>query len=326
MKFDFEEVLNYYRFDFRKQGSQVKIPCPFHSETKPSLSINLERNIFHCFGCGESGNIVTFVQKMEGCNQEQALKLLESKFEIEEADGYNLEALSSSLDSCGRNNFFEERRKRAFLYSKIIDLTKGKGWNYWKKRGIKRETFENHLLGKVDENILNLECEGVSFKYMVGRYTIPYVVDDVVVNVQTRASEGDTNSAKYIPIIPKQRVGLYNQKALCRETVVICEGAIDTLILEQNGITAVGVPGVRTFSSTWTSMFYGKNLYVCYDNDDAGRDGVEVLKGVLDGFKIIKIPRGHDVNDFFLNYGGSAEEFRELMRKADIYNCSKFEI
>ena len=57
-------------------GKEVQIPCIFHNETKPSLSINNEKNVFNCFGCGASGNLLQFVVLQQGVTFKEALNIL----------------------------------------------------------------------------------------------------------------------------------------------------------------------------------------------------------------------------------------------------------
>ncbi len=65
---DFGNVLNHYQVEYPADRNQVKVLCPFHDEKTPSLSINLEDGKFQCFGCGEKGNTLEFIVRMEGKN------------------------------------------------------------------------------------------------------------------------------------------------------------------------------------------------------------------------------------------------------------------
>ena len=63
----------------KKAGVNWKGNCPFHNEKTPSFMVNPEKNIFHCFGCNEGGDVFTFIQKIEGLDFPEALKLLGEK-------------------------------------------------------------------------------------------------------------------------------------------------------------------------------------------------------------------------------------------------------
>ena len=75
---DFEKVLSHLKLDYTKKGDQLRLLCPFHDDTKPSLNITLaatasaQANTFHCFGCHESGSLIDFVAAMEGTNDLRA--------------------------------------------------------------------------------------------------------------------------------------------------------------------------------------------------------------------------------------------------------------
>src|SRR5512138_1412554 len=69
------EVISDY-ISLKKSGANYLGLCPFHGEKTPSFNVNPARGIFHCFGCGVGGNVVTFVMKMEGTSFPEAVKLL----------------------------------------------------------------------------------------------------------------------------------------------------------------------------------------------------------------------------------------------------------
>lgn len=106
----------------------------------------------------------------------------------------------------------------------------------------------------------------------------------------------------------------YNVSALDQKSgwIYLCEGVIDTLTLLQQGIQAVGIPGVRSFKIQWLSLFKNKNVVLCLDHDEAGRKGMEYLQDVFNnaGIRTIilgngleRIPSnmkdGEDVNEWF---------------------------
>ena len=73
---DFEPVLAHYGIECTGRGEERKALCPFHEETKASFKVSLDKKAFNCFGCGEHGNVLEFVAKMEDCDlREAAAKL-----------------------------------------------------------------------------------------------------------------------------------------------------------------------------------------------------------------------------------------------------------
>lgn len=81
-KSDIVDVISGY-VSLQKKGSNYMCCCPFHGEKTPSFSVNRARQIYKCFGCGEGGNVLTFVMKYENCTFPEALKMLAEKAGVE---------------------------------------------------------------------------------------------------------------------------------------------------------------------------------------------------------------------------------------------------
>ena len=80
---DLGELASSYGIALQHSGATLKACCPFHSEKTPSFHINTARGFYHCFGCGESGDAIKFVQKMEGLTFLEAVKSLASRCGVE---------------------------------------------------------------------------------------------------------------------------------------------------------------------------------------------------------------------------------------------------
>ena len=79
---DFMPVLAHYGIEVTGRGVERRGLCPFHEDTKPSLTVNVERKVFQCFGCKARGNVLEFVAKMEECDLRQAARILADCCEI----------------------------------------------------------------------------------------------------------------------------------------------------------------------------------------------------------------------------------------------------
>ena len=105
------------------------------------------------------------------------------------------------------------------------------------------------------------------------------------------------------------------------EKIIICEGELDKLTLESNGFPAVtSTGGAGTFKEEWVEVL--KNIpevFICFDNDEAGREGAEKVGKLIPKVKIVYLPsevgEGGDITDFFVKLGKSADGFRELLEK-----------
>ena len=75
---DFRPVLAHYGLELKAKGPELIGLCPFHRDTRPSLRVNLEKQVFHCFGggCGAKGNIIDFVSRKEGVTIRAAAELV----------------------------------------------------------------------------------------------------------------------------------------------------------------------------------------------------------------------------------------------------------
>ena len=75
-RIDLADLVSSYGIQVRHSGGSAKACCPFHHEKTPSFNINTSRGFYHCFGCGESGDAIKFVQKQEGLTFVEAVKKL----------------------------------------------------------------------------------------------------------------------------------------------------------------------------------------------------------------------------------------------------------
>jgi len=177
--------------------------------------------------------------------------------------------------------------------------------SYLEARGITRQVADTYLLGSVLE-------PSAGHENAVGRLSIPYRTPSGVVGLKFRTIDGGT--PKYLwPT--GQKVGLFNVVDLHKysDTIAICEGEIDTIILSGIvGIPAVGVAGVSQWKPWFPKLFEGyKNIYIYADNDvkeDGRNPGQELAKRIkedLDKATVIQLPANEDVNDVLLAYGSS---------------------
>lgn len=74
---DYKRIFSYYLEDYKIRRNELSCSCPFHDEYTPSFNANLETGVYHCFGCGAKGNIITFVAEMENISRKDAWKKIE---------------------------------------------------------------------------------------------------------------------------------------------------------------------------------------------------------------------------------------------------------
>jgi DNA primase len=182
--------------------------------------------------------------------------------------------------------------------------------HYLNGRGIPDEMIDLNLIGwngwRITIPIFNREGELVFFK-------------------QARGPEDKSDSPKMIAW-PKGHMELYGWENLIEKPadVIICEGEFDRLVLEANGFKAVtSTGGARAFRKEWTTEFESiLEVYICFDNDEAGRKGALRVGRMIPHAKIAELPdevgEGGDVTDFFVRLRRSREDFRELLQQAKV--------
>ena len=135
--------------------------------------------------------------------------------------------------------------------------------------------------------------------------------------------EDKTDSPKVLAT-PGARAELYGwERVLAKpEEIIICEGEFDRLVLESRGFAAVtSTGGAATFRREWAeALFAIPTIYVCFDNDLAGRIGADRVARLIPHARIVQLPQevgeGGDVTDFFVRLGKSSEEFLQLLQAA----------
>src|SRR5690606_19930314 len=142
---DIVDVVGEY-VQLKKQGRNFFGLCPFHGEKTPSFSVTQEKQIFHCFGCGKGGNVITFLMEMESFTFYEAMKFL--------ADRSGMELPTEAIH---KESSLPKETQQAYsahewltkLYHHLIRYTKdGKnGLTYLKERGITEEAIDTFQLG-----------------------------------------------------------------------------------------------------------------------------------------------------------------------------------
>jgi DNA primase len=179
---------------------------------------------------------------------------------------------------------------------------------YLNARGIPDELIQKHLLGwngwRITIPIFNREGEIAFFK-------------------QAKDPEDKSDSPKMIAW-PRGAAELYGWEHVKNRAaqVIICEGEFDRLLLESNGFQAVtSTSGAKTFRQGWADEFKSvAEVYICFDNDEAGRIGALRIGRMIPHAKIVELPaevgEGGDVTDFFVRLGMTRDHFLKLMTEA----------
>ena len=179
---------------------------------------------------------------------------------------------------------------------------------YLKGRGIPDDSIDLNLIG-----------------WNGWRITIPILTDNGKVAFFKQAKDPDdkSDSPKMIAW-PKGHLELYGRENLKDEPsqIIICEGEFDRLVLEANGFKAVtSTAGARAFKKDWAKKFENiSDVYVCFDNDEPGKQGALRVARLIPHAKIVELPpevgESGDVTDFFVQLRRSREDFLKLLEEA----------
>ncbi len=319
----------------KKIGQNFQGLCPFHDEKTPSLSVSPEKKIFRCFGCGASGNAITFLRRHKNLPFPEAVRFLAGKARIH-----------MDTEEDNKRDLFHSCLKKAQeeFTTQLRSLTYRSAVNYLTERGINQATQEEFALGyagSVKELIAALKRSGIKKEIplnlgvlrekeqgitcpFMGRIVLP-LTDQKGANVGFGARAIDHSSqAKYInspdsPIFNKRRVlfGL-KQLRISGDTVFVVEGYFDVLTLHQAGFkNVVGILGTELSAEQMHVLeSLARNAVFIFDGDSGGQAALlKCLKVQRHNLaaKVAVLPDGDP--DEFIREGKTAE-FESLVEKA----------
>lgn len=346
-RLDIVEVISEY-IDLKKTGQNYKSLCPFHSEKTPSFFVSPAKQIFHCFGCGKGGDIVSFVMEYEKVSFIEALSILAKKA------GLEFEPLKKNISSTSKEKLYEIYENATYYYMEQLKKSE-KAKQYLKDRGINEDTAETFKLGYAPQekdslyNFLKeknysqslINSSGlINNSYDLFRNRIIIPIHDLtgrVIGFGGRLIDSATELPKYInspdtPIFKKGEhlFGLWHAKQHIREKgyVIIVEGYIDVILCHQYGFRNVVAPlgtaltqeqleKTKRIFLTNLKKFTNKVLLI-FDGDEAGISAAQraLLPLFSSGFivKIVLLPEKEDPASFLQKYGERA--FRNYISKA----------
>lgn len=346
---DIVEVIGQY-VELKKRGQNYVGLCPFHSERSPSFTVNQNKQIYHCFGCGKGGDVFTFWMEYHNLAFPQSLKDLAERYNIplpQRRDLYADRKKTELKEQLFKINDLAGR----YFHNILLRSTDGKpGRDYFSRRHISQETISNFRLGyavKRWDGLVNyLRSKNSSldraakagllvpkdneeyYDRFRGRIIFP-IFDLNHHNIGFGGRILDDSLPKYIntPETPIYHKGYYlygldSAYANIREKglAIIVEGYLDMLVLRQHGISNV----IATLGTALTSdqirrlKGYTKDVVVLFDPDEAGR------KAALKSFplflnegisaKVVVLPQGEDPDSFVNKHGSDA--FKKLLGRA----------
>ena len=349
---DIVDVISGY-IKLKKSGSSYVGLCPFHNEKSPSFSVSGTKQMYHCFGCGVGGNVITFVMEYENYTFLEAVKMLADRA------GIALPVMEYSG---------EDRRERdiktklleinkiaaTFYYHQLKSPAGQSGLDYLKKRQLSDKTINTFGLGYApqltgdlyrmlkekgyDDELLK---ESGLFTYEKGirekfwnRVIFPIMdINNKVIGFGGRVM-GD-GKPKYLnspetKLFDKSKnlYGLNVARSSRKNNLIICEGYMDVISMHQAGFNqAVASLGTAlTPGHARLMKRYTDNVLITYDSDEAGVKAalraIPILKEAGLSTKVINMRPYKDPDEFIKALG--TEAFQERIDKAE--NSFMYEI
>jgi DNA primase len=349
---DVVDVIGEY-VQLKKQGRSYVGLCPFHSEKTPSFSVTQEKQIFHCFGCGKGGNVVTFLMEMENFSFYEALKYLADRSSIQLPKQEYREKSSLSEENQSILSAYEWLTK---LYHHLLKFTKdGKaGYNYFRQRGINEETVDAFQLGfapnvkdftaeflkkkgfhlqlLVKSGLLSLQDNQTATDRFKGRVIFP-IRNHLGKTVGFGGRAIMEQEPKYLnsaesDLFQKGKL-LYNFDLAKRHIrkqseVILFEGYMDVISAYQSGFKNVIATMGTALTENQAKLLrrYVDTVILCYDSDNAGLEGTykaaELLRTTGCQVKVANMDNGMDPDDFIKKNGAEAFD-NQVIKASDTY-------
>jgi DNA primase len=327
-----------------KTGKNFKGLCPFHQEKTPSFIVSPDRQTFHCFGCGEGGDIFSFIMKIEGLDFREALEILARKA------GVTLSVPSVSGKSEDKRSLFDIMELSLLFYRTALKEPGGRiALHYLNKRDITPEDASMFELGwapsswdslwshlKKEKTSLKeaLDCglviEGTKGVYDRFRGRIIFPIRDVsgkLLAFGGRVTDGD--GAKYINspegLLYSKRQNLYllhvaKQEIREKKRAILVEGYMDAIRLHLSGYkeTIASLGTALTEDQARLLKRFTDLCFICYDSDTAGQEATVRSMYVLQqcglDVRVVGLPSGKDPDDLLSHEDGKALFNKSLNR------------
>lgn len=327
--------------ELKKRGASYLGLCPFHGEKTPSFSVNNGKQFFHCFGCGESGDVFAYVQKYHNMDFPEALKYLAEKYQIvlpekkisreESLKNRKKEALWAihvkaaekyrnylvrAPEAEGARRYLQDRG----ISSQTIDTfgigyapsVEKEGWNF-----LGRQFNPEEQKAAVEAGLLVAREKGGSYDRFRDRIVFPiYNLGGQICGFGGRII--GKGQPKYLnspesPVYNKSKLllGLYQQKAALRrcKIAVLVEGNFDLVALVENGCENVVAPLGTSLTVEQLRLLkrFVQEVVLLFDGDAAGKKAAVravplFLKEQIVG-KIALLPQGHDPDSYVREFG-----------------------
>ncbi|MEO1021232.1 MAG: DNA primase [Bacteroidota bacterium] len=344
-----EVVGDYVRL--KKSGSNFVGLCPYHSEKTPSFTVNPSLGIFKCFGCGESGDVIKFVQDQDGVSFVEATRQLAERYGVfipEEEDPRPTEETQQK-----EGVYHALKFAGVYYYRNLIENPDARSAiEYLEKRGYPPEVWKTYGLGYAPRGgsdlVQTAQNAGIDTDYLVqadlikpsqrndgyydtfrGRLMFPiFNPTGKVIGFAGRILTNE-KTAKYIN---SAQTMVYNKSEVVygvnfarneirkHKEVILVEGYTDVITLAEHGIKNVVASSGTALTSGQMKVLhrYGEKIVMIYDSDSAGQNamkrGINIALAEGMDVALLELPEGEDPDSFVKQFG--KESFLELKKES----------
>ncbi len=332
---DIETIISSY-VNIKRAGRISKGLCPFHGEKTPSFTVYPDTQSYFCFGCGNGGDVVTFIKNIENLDYLDAVKFLADRVGMDIPQENTFDNTMNKR----RLRMLEANREAAKFFHSCLSKPEGAvGYQYFKNRGLTDETIRKFGLGfapdAYDALISYLQDKGFTKDELVAanlarrsqkneaniydnfRNRIMFPIIDVKGSVIAFGGRVmDDSKPKYLntsdTLVYKKSQGVFAlnlAKKSGKDSLILCEGYMDVIALHQAGFTNA-VAGLGTALTTEQASLlsrYASEILLSYDADEAGQKAaaraLQIFKNTPAKIKVLRLSGGKDPDEIIKNYG-----------------------
>lgn len=350
---DIVEIVSQY-VQLKKSGANYFGLCPFHNEKTASFSVAPDKQIFHCFGCGAGGGVITFVMKAEGLEFPDAVRFLADKAGIQIPEQGETDRKAARH----RERLYALCKDAArFFYNTLWQPENRAAQQYFLNRGLHRRIMNQFGLGYapdsfhalmdamtakgytreelLDTGLVSRSEKGNVYDRFRNRVMFPII--DVRGNVIAFGGRVlDDSKPKYLnspetPIFHKSRnlFALNIAKTTRNDYFILAEGYMDVIALHQAGFDSAVASLGTSLTEDQARMIarHAEQIVISYDADGAGQAAaqraIDILKKCDLQVKVLKIPGAKDPDEFIREKG--ADAFRALIERSENHNAYRLE-
>lgn len=342
------------RVELKRAGRNFKGKCPFHNERTPSFMVSDDKAMFHCFGCGEGGDVFKFLMKFDGMDFTEAVKYLAGRAGIELPRDSDPQIRAREDGAAQKKRWALRLNEIAkdYFVSRLFDERAGAGARqYLQARGIYKEFWTQHFLGYADNSwdalvfhlgekkvplelafelgLLKKRDGGGYYDFFRDRLMFPIVSPRGEVLGFSGRDLGGGDNAKYVnspdSFIYHKSSCVYGLDRAANsirsaDMALLVEGNIDLVSLHQAGITNVVAPLGTALTAGHIRLLtrYTKNMTLVFDGDEAGlRAAMRALEIFIEAGispRMVPLPDGEDPDSLVRKEG--ADAFRKRIEGA----------